>query len=111
MPGGRVLFLLVILLALTLFACQEGEKGEIVELRVAPDTAICPGLAPMELLVVNGECFYGDIEGFGFEPGIEWLLKVRKTAKPEEEFATDIPAHRWELLEILDRKRLTEGIQ
>ncbi|MFC7345754.1 DUF4377 domain-containing protein [Chryseobacterium zhengzhouense] len=50
---------------------------------VGPETADCTGVAPMKCLQVkekesgNWENFYSNIEGFTYEPGFEYTLKVR----------------------------------
>lgn len=55
---------------------------------VGPETADCTGVAPMKCLQVkekesdSWENFYTNIEGFTYEPGYEYVLKV-KTEKIE----------------------------
>ncbi|MEN4761123.1 MULTISPECIES: DUF4377 domain-containing protein [unclassified Chryseobacterium] len=57
---------------------------------VGPQTADCTGVAPMKCLQVketpNGEWtnFYTNIDGFTYEPGYEYVLKVKteKIANP-----------------------------
>ncbi|MCE3074697.1 DUF4377 domain-containing protein [Chryseobacterium gwangjuense] len=55
---------------------------------VGPQTADCTGVAPMKCLQVkekatdNWSNFYTNIEGFTYEPGYEYVLKV-KTEKLE----------------------------
>lgn len=55
---------------------------------VGPQTADCTGVAPMKCLQVkekptdNWSNFYTNIEGFTYEPGYEYVLKV-KTEKVE----------------------------
>lgn len=80
-------------------------SDRIVVLRVASVSAECSGLVPMELPIVNGECFYGIIEGFDREPGFKYRLKVRMTRKPPEEMQTESSEYRWLLLEVLEKTR------
>lgn len=64
----------------------ENEKTLIV----GPQTADCTGVAPMKCLQVkekpteNWTNFYSNIEGFTYEPGFEYVLKVKteKIANP-----------------------------
>jgi hypothetical protein len=57
---------------------------------VGPQTADCTGVAPMKCLQVkentseNWSNFYSNIEGFTYEPGYEYVLKVKteKIANP-----------------------------
>ncbi|MEY8761849.1 DUF4377 domain-containing protein [Chryseobacterium tongliaoense] len=55
---------------------------------VGPQTVDCTGVAPMKCLQVkenaseNWTNFYSNIEGFTYEPGYEYILKV-KTEKIE----------------------------
>ncbi len=55
---------------------------------VGPETADCTGVAPMKCLQVKEkesdtwQNFYTNIEGFTYEPGYEYVLKV-KTEKIE----------------------------
>jgi len=63
---------------------SEDEKTFII----ASQTADCTGVAPMKCLQVKEkesdkwENFYNNIEGFTYEPGFEYVLKV-KTEKIE----------------------------
>lgn len=62
----------------------ENEKTFII----ASETADCTGVAPMKCLQIkekptdNWSFFYSNIEGFTYEPGYEYVLKV-KTEKRE----------------------------
>ncbi|KFF24916.1 MULTISPECIES: DUF4377 domain-containing protein [Chryseobacterium] len=57
---------------------------------VGPETADCTGVAPMKCLQVKEKAseswtnFYTNIEGFTYEPGYEYVLKVKteKIANP-----------------------------
>ena len=48
----------------------------------------CVGVGPMKCMVINGNFFYDKIEGFEFQPGFKYELKVKK----EPAFAEDTPA-------------------
>jgi hypothetical protein len=65
-------------------------KGDEKTFIVGPQTADCTGVAPMKCLQVkekaseNWTNFYSNIEGFTYEPGYEYVLKVKteKIANP-----------------------------
>ncbi|MDH6254227.1 hypothetical protein M2347_003954 [Chryseobacterium sp. H1D6B] len=67
-------------------ASSDNEKTFIV----GPQTADCTGVAPMKCLQVkekaseNWTNFYTNIDGFTYEPGYEYVLKVKteKIANP-----------------------------
>ncbi len=80
--------------ALALFAMTQctttanASSGDEKTFIVGPQTADCTGVAPMKCLQVkenasgNWTNFYSNIEGFTYEPGYEYVLKV-KTEKIE----------------------------
>jgi membrane-bound inhibitor of C-type lysozyme len=67
---------------------------------VSPQKRDCMGVGPMECLVVDGNNWYSDIEGFDFEAGYEYELKIKKTARPEP-IPADASAFTYELIEVL----------
>ncbi len=46
---------------------------------VGPELKTCVGEAPMSCMVVNGELFYDEIEGFRYEEGNYYVILVEKT--------------------------------
>lgn len=96
-------FVLVLLLA----ACQEsGQEGRLLE--IAPYRTACIGVGPMNCLQVreqgeeNYSLFYSRIEGFEFEPGYAYTLRVKVT--PVENAPADASARRYSLLEVVERR-------
>ncbi|MDQ0594845.1 hypothetical protein QFZ37_003214 [Chryseobacterium ginsenosidimutans] len=79
----KVLFsaLIVVLVQCCASANASGENEKIFI--VGPETADCTGVAPMKCLQVkeNNSAewtnFYSNIEGFTYEPGFEYVLKVK----------------------------------
>ncbi|SDR03685.1 protein of unknown function [Chryseobacterium soldanellicola] len=69
-------------------ASASASGGDEKTFIVGPQTADCTGVAPMKCLQVkenqtgNWTNFYSNIEGFTYEPGYEYVLKV-KTEKVE----------------------------
>lgn len=74
--------------------------------QIAGQRAPCTGVAQQLCLQVRTqpgapwELFYGDIQGFDWRMGVEYVLRVRETtvARPP----ADGSSLRWELIEVLD---------
>lgn len=70
-------------------------------------------MMPMNcLLVQHGdsityqwEFFYDEIEGFDYQPGFLYTLKVAVTTLPPDQVAADASSRSYRLLEILDKKQ------
>jgi len=62
---------------------QDAGEGDIVTMYVGPELVDCTGVAPQQCMQVKQDpsaeytLFYGQIEGFTFEPGYEYELQVR----------------------------------
>ncbi|GAB0157423.1 hypothetical protein CHRYSEOSP005_26980 [Chryseobacterium sp. Alg-005] len=71
-------------------ASAHATNGDEKTFIIGPETADCTGVAPMKCLQVkekqedNWTNFYSNIEGFTYEPGYEYVLKVKteKIANP-----------------------------
>lgn len=82
-------------------------EPEVLTLFVGPERVECQGEALQLCLLVkespeaDWEFFSGEIEGFEFEPGFIWELRVRRHR------VSNSPAggssFRWELVEILSK--------
>ncbi len=57
--------------------------GDIEVFNIAANTAECVGVAPMRCLVVNGDLFYDDIEGYDHVEGESARICVFRTSRPE----------------------------
>ena len=74
--------------------------------QIAGQRAPCTGVAQQLCLQVRTqpgapwELHYGDIEGFDWKMGVEYVLRIRETtvANPP----ADGSARRWQLIEVLD---------
>jgi len=80
------------ILALTgITACSDlfGPKERVVVMDIAPQQVLCVGVGPMQCLSVRQHpdtvwtLFYDGIEGFSFEPGYQYTIRVavRTTAR------------------------------
>ena len=56
---------------------------------VEPRLVDCVGVVPQRCMVVDGEYFYGAIEGFTYEEGYTYTLEVRIEELPEDEVPAD----------------------
>jgi heat shock protein HslJ len=105
---------LVALAAITASACGPFLGGPAEKtIYVGPYQVDCVGVAPQRCLLVKEDpkddwtFFYDQIEGFEYEPGYEYELRIM------EEKVKDPPADassiRWILLEVLGKERSLEG--
>ena len=81
--------------------------GQEIIVNVAGQRAPCTGVAPMLCLQVRTQpgaawqLHYSDIEGFDWQSGTEYVIRVREEAVANP--PADAPSKRWVLLEILEQ--------
>ena len=81
--------------------------GEVLEFSVGPERVACVGAAPMECLVVDGELFYEEIEGFEFESGYRYRVEVERYERwPGREPPQDAGRYGYRLVRVLERVRV-----
>jgi len=107
LPGARRLVLLASLLAGCGILGIDGYDGKATW-EVAPEKATCFGLFETTCLQVREpgassyENFYGSIDGFDFQPGFRYLIRVgwhRVDPVP-----VDGSSRRYELIELLSKE-------
>lgn len=82
-------------------------EGEIITMYVGPELVDCVGVAPQTCMQVklspdaDYTLFYGQIEGFEYEPGFEYELTV--LVEPVENPPADAPNLRYTLIEEISR--------
>lgn len=100
--------LLVSSLFLLLVGCQTVKSADNTKTFYVDSTlADCVGVAPMKCMKVkqdpnaNWEYFYGVIQGFDYQPGYQYTLKVKQfnVANPP----ADGSSIRYELVEIVNK--------
>ena len=103
-------FALVLLPALVFAGCGgstgpgEFEYIEVVEVTIGPTLAKCYGVGLRSCMVVNGEFFYDGIEGFEYEAGYDYRLRVGKYDPWDGgEPPQDAGAYAYRLLEQLEK--------
>lgn len=92
-------------------ACISMEPGSspvesvVLEVTVGPELVECVGVAPMQCLVVDGEYFYDSIEGFEYEEGYVYRIRMeRYDAWPDlEEPPQDASAYGYRLVEVVSQ--------
>jgi hypothetical protein len=93
-------------------ACSSGNidswtEGECMDenveiMTVGSELKDCVGVGPMECMVVDDKFFYDDIEGFDYEEGYTYEIKVKKTEI--ENPPMDGSSIKYELLEVISKK-------
>lgn len=84
---------------------------ETVKMQVKESKVPCTGVGPMECLQVKTgkekewTYFYRDIEGFDFEPGYRYKLKIEKS-KQERNLPADASAYTYKLKKVISKKKV-----
>ncbi|MCY4374452.1 MAG: DUF4377 domain-containing protein [Spirochaetaceae bacterium] len=81
--------------------------SEILEVTVWPELKDCVGEGPRKCRVVDGELFYSRIEGFDYQEGYHYRLRIERfEAYPGQEPPADASRYRYRLLEVLAKTLL-----
>ncbi|MYM64830.1 DUF4377 domain-containing protein [Pseudomaricurvus sp. HS19] len=81
----------------------------IMEVTVGPARVDCVGVGPMKCLVVDGKTFYQKIDGFTFEEGFDYRLKIRQVQVYTAETApADAGLYRYQLVELISKTPAAE---
>ena len=84
-----------------------GGGGEVLEVVVGAERVGCVGVAPMECLVVDGELFYGEIEGFDYREGYRYrILMERYDPWGGGEPPQDAGRYGYRLVRVVERVRV-----
>ncbi len=82
---------------------------KIMEVTVGPAKVDCAGVGPMKCLVVDGKMFYQKIDGFTFEEGFDYRLKIRQVQVHTPETApADAGLYRYQLVELISKTPAAE---
>ena len=91
-----------------LFACA-GAKGDVRTWIVASETRGCTGVGPQTCLLVKEEgapdwtYFYDRIDGFDYEKGYEYVVKVR--VDEVENPPMDASSKSYSLVKVVDKQK------
>ncbi|TCK07607.1 DUF4377 domain-containing protein [Marinobacterium mangrovicola] len=79
----------------------DGAATQEMEFSVGPERVDCIGVGPMKCLVVNGSMFYDKIQGFEYEEGYQYRLKVARSER--ENPPADASRYEYQLIEITSK--------
>ncbi len=68
---------------------------------IAPEKEECVGVGPMQCLIVNGEYFYDSIDGFDFEEGYHYTIKVQRDERVNP--PADASMYTYTLVEVVEK--------
>jgi len=106
---GIVLIATIFLFGISFVAAEIGDSS-IETFEIESSQVDCTGVGPQKCLVVNGQLFYDGIEGFEFEEGYEYKLRVNKTQIYDETNApADASIYKYTLVEIISKEKVSDG--
>lgn len=111
---NKIFLALAVTMVLLISGCNDkgddmASQNMVKEIEVAPVLVDCIGVAPMECLSVrevgqtDWQLYYDSIEGFDFEPGYNYKLKINQTELDQADVPADASSIRWQLIEVLDK--------
>lgn len=81
----------------------------MIEVSVGPELEDCVGSAPMMCLVVDGDLFYDDIEGFEHEAGYRYRLRMERYDRwPGQAPPADASKYGYRLIEVVEKARAAQ---
>lgn len=109
----RIIALLII--GLTISACnKQTDEANIVSLWINSQTVDCVGVAPMKCMQVqesdsikqdDWKSFYSKIDGFEFEKGFVYHLKVKKEKLDPKTLPADVSSIKYILIEQISKEK------
>jgi hypothetical protein len=115
-PKNKTALIILILMSLSVFITELHHQRtrpappNIMELFVGPKKIDCVGVAPQKCLVANNKTWYDPIEGFEYEEGYTYLLKVKKGLR-KEPIPADVSKYTYTLKKIISKIEFATGIQ
>lgn len=81
----------------------------MMEVSVGPERVYCEGSAPMMCMVVDGELFYDDIEGFEHEAGYRYRLRMERYDRWQGQAPpADASKYGYRLIEVVEKARAAQ---
>lgn len=111
----RLVLLACLLVAMTLvFACDRFGNKVILLVQVGSELVPCDMTESMTCMVVNGDVFHDTIEGFEYEEGFIYRLRIeREDLYPNSEPPLDMSRYRYRLVDVVEKepslRRTPEG--
>ena len=88
---------------------DETDVDCMMEVSVGPELEDCVGSAPMRCMVVDGELFYDDIEGFEHEAGYRYRLRMERYDRwPGQETPADASKYGYRLIDVVEKARAAQ---
>lgn len=90
--------------AVAYVALRDDVYSEVREVVVGPELKDCVGVGPMKCMVVDGLLFYDGIDGFDYQEGYEYRLRIEQfDAWPGQEPPQDAGRYGYRLIEIISK--------
>jgi len=106
--------ILLLVLPFLFLACGSNSADDVKTLTIASQQGDCVGVGPMKCFYVKEkgdtwEFFYNNIDGFNYEPGYEYVIKVKVTKV--ENPPMDASSLKYTLVkEVSKTKKESEGL-
>ena len=95
---------MVAVVAVAYVVLRDDVYREVREVAVGPKLEDCVGVGPMKCMVVDGLLFYDGIDGFVYEEGYEYRLRIEQfDAWPGQEPPQDAGRYGYRLIEIISK--------
>lgn len=105
-----IVFITTIFLFGISFVLVEIGDSTIETFEIESSQVECTGVGPQKCLIVNGQLFYDGIEGFDYEEGYEYKLRVNKTQIYDETNApADTSIYKYILVEIISKQKVSDS--
>ncbi len=81
----------------------------VMEVSVGPERVYCEGSAPMMCMMVDGELFYDEIDGFEHEAGYRYRLRMERYDRwLGQETPADASKYGYRLIEVVEKARAAQ---
>ena len=81
----------------------------MMEVSVGPERVYCEGSAPMMCMMVDGELFYDEIDGFEHEAGYRYRLRMERYDRwPGQAPPADASKYGYRLIEVVEKARAAQ---
>ena len=91
-------------------ACaDETDVDCAMEVSVGPERVYCEGSAPMMCMMVDGDLFYDDIDGFEHEAGYRYRLRMERYDRWQGQAPpADASKYGYRLIEVVEKARAAQ---
>ncbi len=95
---------IVAVAAVAYVVSRDDVHSEVREVVVGPELKDCVGVGPRQCMVVDGLLFYDGIDGFDYEEGYEYRLRIEQfDAWPGQEPPQDAGRYGYRLIEVISK--------